>query len=62
MMRLETQEGKWRFGSGKMMEGGTYIFYFTRLSRPGLYIPNVIFSPNYRLNLAMPRGAELRVT
>ena len=61
-MKLEIEEGKWRFGLGRMSEGGTYILYFTRLSRSELYIPNIVFSPNYRLNLAMLSGAELRVT
>ena len=61
-MKLETEQNKWRFGSGKMTEGGTYIFYFTRFSKSELYIPNSIFKPNNRLNLAASPGVELRVT
>lgn len=61
-MKLETELDGWRFGTGKMSMGGTYIFYFTGLFRSELYIPNLVLDPNYRLNLAMLFGAELRVT
>ena len=61
-MKLEIEESKWRFGSGSMAAGNTYILYLTHFSKPEFYMPNGVFSPNYRLNLAMPPGAELRIT